>query len=78
MQTSVSFVLGTSQAGSTGWRRQPTHVGTAGFRDTGLFYSEDGVLLTLAGVVADVFRRDDEDDVFGDVRGVVADALEVP
>ena len=31
----------------------------------------------FAGVVADVPGRDDEDDVLGDVGGVVADALEV-
>src|ERR1700752_4984248 len=31
----------------------------------------------LAGVMAHVPGRDDEDDVLGDVRGVVADALEV-
>src|SRR5207247_786203 len=31
----------------------------------------------LGGVVADVLRQDHEDHVFGDVRGVVADPLEV-
>ena len=33
--------------------------------------------LTFVGVVADVAGRHHEDDVFGDVGGVVADALEM-
>src|SRR5689334_16002131 len=34
--------------------------------------------MTIAGVVPDVAGRDDEDDVFGDVGGVIADSFEVP
>jgi hypothetical protein len=35
-------------------------------------------LRRLSQVVADVFAQHHEDDVFGDVGGVVADALKVP
>src|SRR3954469_18013030 len=32
----------------------------------------------LARMMPDVLRQDHENDVFGDIRGVVADALQVP